>query len=130
MRMKPGPSSARLFAKCPQSTMSRASSVTSSSSCAGLPRQWSHGGRDTGQRVKFALAPAPVKRVRAAAELEPQRHRSEVEVTPHRVQQVAAIAFRKLVEPVAEHDEARRPALHLGDVAELDALALGRGRGV
>src|SRR5689334_21714524 len=132
--MKPGPSSDRLFSKCPQSTMSRASSVTSSSSCAGSPRPWSHGCRDRAQRVKFALAaplvPGAVERVGAPAKVEPQRHRAEIEVAPHRVQEVAAIAFRKLLQPIAEDDEARRPALHLGDVAELDPLAPGGGRRV
>src|SRR5690348_15127449 len=132
--MKPGPSSDRLFSKCPQSTMSRASPVTSSSSCAGSPRPWSHNRRDRAQTVKFALAaaliPGSVERVGPPAEVETKRHRAQVEVAPHRVQEVAAIAFRKFLEPVAEHNEARRPALHLRDVAELDPLAPRRRRRV
>src|SRR4029078_13532829 len=64
------------------------------------------------------------------AELEPQRHRAELEVAAQRVQQVAAVAFRELVGTVAEHDEARRSRLYLGDVAKLDPLASGCGRRV
>src|SRR5207302_8863722 len=80
-------------------------------------------------RVNFALAQlaaAPVERVGAAAELEPDRHRAEREIAPHRVEQVAPVALRKLVSTVPEHDKSRRPGLHLRDVAELNPLPLGR----
>src|SRR6059058_5348287 len=125
--MKPGPSSVRLFSKYPQSMMSRASSVTPCSSKAGCLRPWSHGRNTSPQRVNFALSTA-IERVGAAAEVQSQRDRAELEVAAQRVDQIAAIALRKLVGAVAEHDEGRRPAAHLGDVAELDLPAFGRGR--
>src|SRR5689334_5299853 len=80
------------------------------------------------KRVKFDLARSPfgaIEGVAAAAEFQAQRHRSQLQVSAHRVEQVAAIAFRKLVRAIAEHDEARRPGLHLSDVTQLDPLALG-----
>src|SRR3546814_3557492 len=43
---------------------------------------------------------------------------------------IAAIAFGQFVQPVAEDDEGRRPRLCLGDIAQLDAPAAGRGRRV
>src|SRR5689334_6169921 len=104
--MKPGPSSVRLFSKCTQSTMSRASSLTLSSSSAGSRRLCSTHGPDRGKGVNFSLAAALVERVGAATELQPQRNRTQIEVAPHRVQQVAAVALRKLLKAVAEHHEA------------------------
>src|SRR5690348_5749884 len=134
MRMKPGPSSARLFSKCAQSTMSRASSLTPSSLFAAVLRPRLHGAWHRSERVKFALAPllaaAGVERIRPAAEVEAQRNRAKIEVAPQRVHEIAPVAFGKLVGAVAEDDEARRPRLHLSDVAQLDPLPLGRGRRV
>src|SRR6185437_12812916 len=129
--MKPGPSSVRLFSKCAQSTMSRASSATSCSSRAGFLRQGPTAVRDRAKRVKFSLAAARlVERIGAAAEVEPQRDRAQIQVAAHRIEQIAAVTLRKLFEAIAEHDEARWTGVHLGDVAELDALTLGRGRRV
>src|SRR5437879_10938801 len=120
MRMKPGPSSVRFFSKYVQSTMSRASSLTYHSSSAGCLRQRSHCLRDSRKRVNVSLAS---ERVASAAEGQPQRHRAELQVAAHRVEQVPAVAFWQLVGAAAEHDESRRPRFHLGDVAQLDALA-------
>src|SRR3954447_20847051 len=131
MRMKLGPSSVRLFSKCPQSTISRAASANfRSSSSAGCLRPWSHCLRISPQRVNFALA-APLilgERVRAAAKVESKGHGAQAEIAPHRVEQIAAVALRQLVEAVAEHHEARRAALHLRDVAQLDPSAFGGRR--
>src|SRR6185503_14536171 len=77
------------------------------------------------QRVKFALAAGFVERIRTAAKIQAKRHRSEIEIAAHGVEQVSPIAFRKLLKPVAEHDEGRRAALHLRDVAQLDPLPPG-----
>src|SRR5947209_4902261 len=47
---------------------------------------------DTSKRVKFALATLTaiaVERVRAATKLKPDRNRAELEVTAHRVEQIA-----------------------------------------
>src|SRR4051812_37145401 len=93
-------------------------------------RQWFHGVLDSLQTVNFALAAALVERVGTATEIEPKRHRAKAQVAAHGVEQVAPIALRKLFELVAEHDEAGWPGLHLGDVAQLDPPALGRGRRV
>src|SRR5690242_6947741 len=120
--MKPGPSSVRLFSKKPQSTMSRASSAKSKLPDAGCLRQWSSGFPNRGERVKFSLAPALVERVRAPAKLQAQGHGAKLQVAAHRVQQVPAVALRKLFEPIAEYDERGRTRLHLGNVAELDPL--------
>src|SRR4029078_2479123 len=78
------------------------------------------------KRVKFALA-APVERIGAPAKVEPQRNRPKPEIAAHRIEQIAPVAFGKLLGPVAEHDERRGSRRHLRDVAELDALALGGG---
>src|SRR5690242_8666270 len=129
MRMNPGPSSARLFSKCAQSTMSRASSATSSSSRAEIPAVVPRC-RSSWKRVNLALAAVAVERVGAPSEIEPERDRADAEIAPHRVEEITPVALRKLFEPVAEHDEARRPRLHLGDVAQLDPLALGCRRRV
>ena len=59
-----------------------------------------------------------------------QRYRAEVEIAPHRIEQVALVAGRQLIDARAEHDEAGRAGLDLGDVAELDPLAAGCRRGI
>src|SRR5579884_2007973 len=132
--MKPAPSSTRLFSKCAQSTMSRASSLTPSSSNGGATQPRLHVHRDKLERVNFALAAVcrtvPVEWIAAAAEVQPQRDGTQLEFAPQCVEQVATIALGELIGPVAEHDEAWRPRLHLCDVAELDALALWRRRRV
>src|SRR5687767_8599149 len=149
MRMNPGPSSARLRSKCTQSTMSGAPSLKlpaspkskpppiAAGACRPCPKQ-----RNYPQRVKTCLAegsaalefpwgrilPGRVERVARAAKGQPQRHRAELEVAAQGIDQIAAIAFGQLVGAVAEHDEARRPRLDLGDVAQLDPFALRRRR--
>src|SRR5436190_5159510 len=131
--MKPGPSSVRYFSNKAQSTMSGSSSSKSNSSFARSLGRGSTRDLTSPKRVKFALAPALaplVERIAAPPEFEPQRHRAELEVAPHRVEQIAAIAFGQRLGAVAEHDEGRRPRFHLSDVAQLDPLALGRGRRV
>src|SRR5581483_3783788 len=121
--MKPGPSSSRLFSKCAQSTMSRASSLTPCSSRRG-PKQYPrlHEGWHRSERVKFALAATSVERIAAAAEVQPKRNGTEHQLTAEGIEQVTPIAFGQFVGAVAEHDEARRPSLHLRDVAKLDPL--------
>src|SRR6476469_6146697 len=111
--MNPRPSSVRCFSKYAQSMMSRASSVTPCSSRAGNIRHWSHALETSGQRVKFSLAATLIKWVAAAAEIEPERHRAELQVAADGVHEVAAIALRQFVSAVAEHDKGRRAGLHL-----------------
>src|SRR3954453_6844316 len=110
--------------------MSRASSLTPSSLSAGLPRPWSHSRPNRAKGVNFSLAAALVEGVGAAAKIKSQWDRPHAEIAPHRIEQVAAIAFRQFLEPVREPYDARRPRLHLRDVAELDPLAPGRRRRV
>src|SRR5215208_8513830 len=117
MRMKPVPSSDRLFSKCAQSTILLASSLTPSSSSAGCLRLWSHYALDRPQRVKFSLSLRAIEGIGAPTEAEPQRHRAELEVAAHGIEEIAAIAVRQFVHPVAEDYEGRRARLHLGDVA-------------
>src|SRR5688572_13230496 len=80
-------------------------------------------------RLFFGLT-LVVKRVLRSAHGQPQRHRAEIEVAPHRIYEITLIAGRQLVDPSPEDDEARWPRLHLGDVSELDPLASRRGRRV
>src|SRR4051794_39815897 len=126
--MKPGPSSVRLFSKCAQSTMSRASSLTCYSSNAECHRRGPTCRSDKRKRVNFSLAPAPIERIPASAEVEPQRHWAKLEIAAHGIEQIAPIALGQLFGAVAEHDECRRTRLHLGDVAELDPLTARRRR--
>src|SRR5688500_13175972 len=109
--MKPAPSSARLRSKCTQST------IFSSSSLILFPVATSD--RDTPQRVKLALAVA-LEWIFRRAERQAHRDRGQLQVAPHRIQQVAAIAVRELVHSRAEHHEGRRARLNLCDVAKLD----------
>src|SRR6185503_7369653 len=130
--MKPGPSSVRYFSNSVQSTMSGFSSSKCISSAPITSGMVPHLTLPSPKRVKFALASALARRSRigvpGAAEAQPQRHRAEREVAAHGVEQISAIAFGQFVGAVTEHDEGRRPRLHLGDIAQLDPLALGRGR--
>src|SRR5688572_633637 len=105
--MNPGPSSARHFSKCAQSTMSGAPSVEliaslkskRSTLCgrlhAGLG---SHEPGISPKRVKTCLAASDlalgrVERVARSAEGQAQRHRPQFKVAAKRVDEVAAIAF-------------------------------------
>src|SRR5690349_2260392 len=122
MRMKPGPNSARERSKYAQSTMSFSSSLT-------LPEAPSYGQMPSGpcfhrtranpKRVKLALA-RTVERVPGRTQGQPKGDRADAERSPHRVEQVTLIAVRQVLESGAEHDEARRPCLHLRDVPQLD----------
>src|SRR6185437_8947785 len=115
--MKPGPSSERLFSKCTQSTMS-CSSLTQISLAArtsgliSLRRLWR-------KSVNLSLA-AAVERILWRTKGEPQRHRPELEIAPHRVEKIAVVAFRQFRKTVAENHKAGRPRFHLSDVAEFD----------
>src|SRR5687767_1381713 len=118
--MKPGPSSVRLRSKCAQSTMSF-STVTLVSSRPGEMR--GRGSPDCFRRarVKTSLAAAPATAARMIfialaligvllrAQGQAQRHRPDIEVAPHRIEQIAAIAFGQHVDPSAEDHERRRP---------------------
>src|SRR3954447_21653557 len=105
--MKPAPSSERLLSKCTQSTILESSSLIIFPVC---PLEL----RLTGERVKLALA-SIVEWIFRRAEGQPQRHRLDLQVPPHRVQQVAAVAVGQLVDARAEHHERGRPGLHLRD---------------
>src|SRR5215210_4273761 len=131
MRMKPGPSSERDLSNKVQSTMSGFSSPKCNSPFPITSGMVPRVALPTSKRVNFALASALMAasgiRIARAAERQPQGNRAKLEVAAHGVQQIAPVAFGQLVGAVAEHDEGRRSRLHLGDVTELDALALGRG---
>src|SRR3546814_3461438 len=54
---------------------------------------------------------------------EPHGHRTEAHLLAEAFDEITQIAVRQLIDPRAEQDEARRPRVHLGDIAELDPLA-------
>src|SRR5690606_33055610 len=68
------------------------------------------------------------ERVLRAAQRQAHRHGPAVEVLADRIDQVALVARRQVVEAGAEDHEARRAGLDLGDVAQLDPPPAGRGR--
>src|SRR3982751_2993372 len=110
MRIKPGPSSARLFSKCTQSTMSGLSSLKIDAPRAPwgvVPRDGSNAKR-VKSRLLSALVPFRIKGIFWRPHRHPQRHGAQLEVTAHRIEQIAAIAFGQLVDPRAEDDEGRR----------------------
>src|SRR4051794_4952544 len=121
--MKPGPRSFRLFSKCVQSTMSRASSVTFHSSAAGGRQRLFPASADRRKRVKFCLTPAlaaiTVEWVCSAAKAQSQRNCAEFEVAAQRIHEISAVALRQFISAIAKHDEGRWSALHLRNVAQL-----------
>src|SRR4051812_24714466 len=94
------------------------------SDCSGVvPRT-----RASAERVKFGLASLRIERIAAGTKGQAQRYRAHLEVAADRIDEVAAVALGQLVGAVAEHHEAWRTGVHLGDVAQLDPLAAGRRR--
>src|SRR5688572_23949703 len=137
MRMKSAPSWVRIRANFAQSTKaSVASSMFQTTSSSRAERSVTASGKQpiynlAGKAATAAPAEAlAAERIAARARRQPHWHGAEAEILPEAVDQVAAVAFGQELGAVAEDDEAGRPGADLGDVAQLDPLAAGRGRRV
>src|SRR5436853_5404725 len=59
--------------------------------------------------------------------MEPDRHAPQIEILAQAVHQVPDVAFRKMIELIAEQRDRRGAALHLSCVSDLDAAARWSG---